>query len=308
MAMDLKLTEDIRRWLDTPPAERDVKAGAELLLRLNRNRFLYHRALARPQAMLPKLEYELKKHLRLRLDGLTVADVAAMEREVMPRVAALVGDAPVGNAPAGDAPGAAEEGGAPARTADSGSPGTVPEGGVSGVLAGDIPAHGRRADHDRLPADIRAIYERGGVLFAKVKQLYAHLLTMDGSTACDRYEYLKQLAEAEAEYRRGWERYDGYDASAPVSPREEEAGRVARAVSAARKFLSRNLGALSSLEPGSEAYTALHGEMQERILTVERCGGGFAKNFAARLSAAGFALSADMPVPDGGGDSDNNKV
>lgn len=304
MAMDLKLTEDIRRWLDTPPAERDVKAGAELLLRLNRNRFMYHRALARPQAMLPKLEYELKKHLRIRLDGLTAADVAAMEREVMPRVAALVG---VPSSP-GDAPGSAVEGGAPARTADSGSPGTVPEGGVPGVPAGDIPAHGRRADHDQLPADIRAIYERGGVLFAKVKQLYAHLLTMDGATACDRYEYLKQLAEAEAEYRRGWERYDGYDASAPVSPREEEAGRAARAVSAARKFLSRNLGALSTLEPGSEAYAALHGAMQERILTVERCGGGFAKDFAARLSAAGFALSADMPVPAGGGDSDNNKV
>lgn len=299
MAMDLKLTEDIRRWLDTPPAERDIKAGAELLLRLNRNRFLYHRALARPQAMLPKLEYELKKHLRLRLDGLTAADVAAMEREVMPRVAALVGvppspDGTVGGVPEGGTPGVVMEGVAPD--------------GAAGGVPGAAPAYGRRADHDLLPADVRAIYERGGVLFAKVKQLYAHLLTMDGATACDRYEYLKQMAEAEAEYRRGWERYDGYDASAPVSPREEEAGRAARAVSAARKFLSRNLGALSSLEPGSEAYAALHGAMQERILTVERSGGGFAKNFAARLSAAGFALSADMPVPDGGGDSDNNKV
>lgn len=55
-----------------------------MLLRLNRNRILYQNIVRRPARMASKLEYELKKHLRIRLDGLTIRQVALLEREIIP--------------------------------------------------------------------------------------------------------------------------------------------------------------------------------------------------------------------------------
>lgn len=78
--MDGKLTEEIAAWLNGP--QTDVAAGAELMLRLNRNRILYANALRKPDALRGKVVYELKKYLRIRLDGLTTQQVAAMDAEV----------------------------------------------------------------------------------------------------------------------------------------------------------------------------------------------------------------------------------
>jgi len=82
--MDDKITAAMQAWLEKDAAARDIEEGASLLLSLNRNRILYHNILRRPDKMAAKLEYELKKHLRIRLDGLTVRDVALMERKVLP--------------------------------------------------------------------------------------------------------------------------------------------------------------------------------------------------------------------------------
>ena len=79
---DQQLTKDIAAWLNLLPEERDIEAGALLLLRINRNKFLYNNIIARPHALAPKLEAELKKHLRIRLDGMTTTDVAGMDRRV----------------------------------------------------------------------------------------------------------------------------------------------------------------------------------------------------------------------------------
>lgn len=46
--MDEKLTHKIQDYLDTPPSERDVVAGATLLLSLNRNKILFQEC--NPQA------------------------------------------------------------------------------------------------------------------------------------------------------------------------------------------------------------------------------------------------------------------
>lgn len=67
---------------------------------------------------------------------------------------------------------------------------------------------GRRPDHDRLPPEIQAIYDRGGELFKKIRRTRETLRAMENQTACDRYELCKLLGEADREYRRGWERYD----------------------------------------------------------------------------------------------------
>ena len=82
--MDNKITEQLTEWLNTPRENRDIPAGAMMLLRLNNNRFLYANILRRPDKFADKLEYELRKHLRIRLDGLTRADVIKLEAQVIP--------------------------------------------------------------------------------------------------------------------------------------------------------------------------------------------------------------------------------
>ena len=82
--IDTKLTQRIQAWLNAPKEERDLRTGADLLLLINRNRWLYQQILRR--GLWSKLEYELSKHLRIRLDGLTRDDVARMEVHVLPRI------------------------------------------------------------------------------------------------------------------------------------------------------------------------------------------------------------------------------
>ena len=82
--MDNNFTEKIRAWLNIPVNERNVEEGATMLLQLNRNRILHQNIIRRGAKMMPKLEYELKKHLRIRDDGKTLHEVVAMEKEVMP--------------------------------------------------------------------------------------------------------------------------------------------------------------------------------------------------------------------------------
>ncbi len=88
--MDHKFTEKIRTWLDTPVSERNIDEGATMLLQLNRNRILHQNIIRRGVKMMPKLEYELKKHLRIRDDGKTLHEVVAMEKKIMPVVEKMV--------------------------------------------------------------------------------------------------------------------------------------------------------------------------------------------------------------------------
>lgn len=88
--MDHKFTEKIRAWLDKSISERSIEEGATMLLQLNRNRVLHQNIIRRGAKMMPKLEYELRKHLRIRDDGKTLHDVVVMEKQVVPAVEQLL--------------------------------------------------------------------------------------------------------------------------------------------------------------------------------------------------------------------------
>lgn len=64
-----KINAKIQAYLDTPPSERDVVAGATLLLSLNSNKILFQNVVRKPEKFADKVEYELRKHLKIRLDG-----------------------------------------------------------------------------------------------------------------------------------------------------------------------------------------------------------------------------------------------
>ena len=84
MTPDPILTSKISDWLNASPKQRSLEDGALLLLRLNANRIMYQQILRNRLA--EKLEYELQKHLNIRLHGLTRAEVAKVEKQVMPRL------------------------------------------------------------------------------------------------------------------------------------------------------------------------------------------------------------------------------
>ena len=84
MTPDPILTSQISDWLNASPKQRSLEDGALLLLRLNANRIMYQQILRNRLA--EKLEYELQKHLNIRLHGLTHSEVAKVEKQVMPRL------------------------------------------------------------------------------------------------------------------------------------------------------------------------------------------------------------------------------
>lgn len=254
--MDEKLTQQIQQWLMTPREERDVPAGASLLLQLNRNKFLYSRILLRPERMHDKLEYELNKHLRIRLDGMTVHDVAELDRQLIPAVAQLLETSPH----------------APAATAE------------------DAAKKGIRPDHDDLPAEIQQLYTDNGLLYQKMKQLFEQLKEMEDALPCDRFEYLQQLRDLDVRYRQNWETYDAFR---PEDAKDETtAPNPAKEVAAARKFLSTNKPRLAAALEASDDETAaaLREEMQQRIALILRADGGFAPKFRAELEALGLSF------------------
>ena len=166
--MDNKFTQQIEEWLDSSAP--DVRAGADLLLRLNRNQRLYQMILRKPESMMSKLEYELRKHLRMRRSGSTSADVVAMERTLLPRIAKEI---------------------CPVIQSDDDNV--------------EAQFRGRRADHDQLTAEVRALYDVNFELYIEMKQAYNTLLAMENAAPCDRSELLHILKTAESKYRANWD-------------------------------------------------------------------------------------------------------
>ena len=165
--LDEKFTKAIQAWLMQEQEQRSLEEGALLLLRINRNQRLYSNIIRRRDFQ--KLEYELNKHLKIRLEGLTREQVAAMERQALPLIKETLAQP------------------APVISADADY--------------NQAEIAGRRPDHDTLPEPVRRLYDRNGELYFKMKSLFETLKTMEDQQPCDRHELLVQLAEMDREYR-----------------------------------------------------------------------------------------------------------
>jgi hypothetical protein len=63
---------------------------------LNRNKILFQNVIRKPEKFADKVEYELRKHLKIRLDGKTVSDIARMNITVIPSAQRIIdGGVPV---------------------------------------------------------------------------------------------------------------------------------------------------------------------------------------------------------------------
>ena len=258
--LDEKFTKAIQAWLMQEQEQRSLEEGALLLLRINRNQRLYSNIIRKKDFQ--KLEYELNKHLKIRLEGLTREQVAAMERQALPLIKETLAQP------------------APVISADADY--------------NQAEIAGRRPDHDTLPEPVRRLYDRNGELYFKMKSLFETLKTMEDQQPCDRHELLVQLAEMDREYRENWNTYDAFDPAAYAAKGEQalNAGASPKEVSAARKFISGNkqkLAVLKEAEP--EQYEALREKMQARVDLLIKSGLWFKQAFIEELAALGITFN-----------------
>lgn len=263
--LDPKLTQEMQDWLNARPADRDFMRGAAMLRSLNRNKALYNTLVRNPGKYMSKLEYELRKHLRIRLHNMSIADVVHMEAEVMPRVASTVADPPTIS-----------------------SDDELPEAHA---------ARGRRADHDSLPAEVQALWDGNAARYRKIVLLFNELKAMSDLEPCDRFEKLQMLDELDKQYRHALEQYDGYvpgsaqqaSATPPLSAgRTDEEN---RRLSAARKTLGKYKKVASSADVSDERRALAITKCRACVAVIRDLGGKFTPEVTAELSALGIDVT-----------------
>ena len=258
---DPKITEGMVAWLrgDHSSGE-SIKKGAELLLRVNRNRGLYERICRNPKAGVKKLEYEISKHLNYRLQGYTIQDIENLDKEIVPQVQAAVDAAE--NAADGEVPVVQE-------TDGDGDTGCVI---VKGI----------RPDHDSLPEDIKAIWPANAERWKKIKETYNLLLSLNAP--CDRFEHLQLLKEAWYKYKSEMCRYDDFrgtmDEMVTVVKGKEISEKDQQDIDYAQSYISRYLPVLMDLVAAAkdpeftdqEKLEGLREKIQNRVFTLLKLG------------------------------------
>lgn len=205
--MDHQFTRQIQDWLNAKhDTESDIIKGADMLFRLNRNRFYHARATRQPQAYRSNIEYELGKFLKIRLDHMTIEEVKQMNTLVIPEAQAIISE--------GATVATTEETtGTTAKTADSieeesgNDDAELPSSEKDGVA---VIRKGKRKDHAFLPEEVAALWDINAKRYKEIKSVFETLKAMEDKEPCDRYEHLKILADLDKKYRADMLTYDSY--------------------------------------------------------------------------------------------------
>lgn len=232
---DPKVTEGMVAWLRSDHTDDEsIRKGAELLLRVNRNKGLYERILRYPKGGLKKLEYELQKHLNIRLQGYSYDDIQKLDQEIIPDIKKYVEKC---NAVIQEASNENQQ----LNEAD-----VMPIGAADG---NPIITTGKRPDHDQLPNEIQAIWEKNAERWKKIKETYNLLLTLNAP--CDRFEHLQLLKELWYKYREDMCLYDDFrgtmDEMVTLNKGRQLTEDEQKDVDVAQSYISRNLPVLQEL-------------------------------------------------------------
>ncbi len=262
--MDHKFTEKIREWLDKPVNERNLEEGATILLQLNRNRILHQNIIRRGEKMMGKLEYELKKHLRIRQDGMTLNEVVAMEKKVVPVVEQLL---------------------------------SKPEAEHAGKRADhdDLPEEIQKLWDNNFEryAKIKALFEELKAMekqqpcdrYEKLKLLNeAEKAYREALATYDGYVKEKTFPKDEDDKK---DNFPNKTEEQPVDPAE-----LATQIGNARKYISEGKGKLKKLiEEGNEAKAeTLRAKIVERVKIILQAGAPISDDTLAELSELGINL------------------
>ena len=258
--IDKKFTEQIQKFLllEDRTGEQVIK-GADLLLRINKNRAMHQRILRNPKRMEQKVVYELKKHLKYRLDVLTLAEVHRMDKAVTAKIDGLIAE------------------GKPETDDDA----------VDERDAGQLRL-GKRADHDSLPPEIQGLWDINAERYKAIKEARATVETLDAP--CDRYEYLKFMSEAYTAYKTDMAKYDAYKAG-----EDGGAGHAGAdtSVQSARAYISKARKKYDELlaAAGGAELDALHGKIQQRVDILIEYNAAVSDDLAAWLRSNNFDMA-----------------
>lgn len=176
--MDENFTKKLQDWLNTPDTEKDYAAGALLLLQLSGNAIMYHNLAVYPQGHAEFITAKLQEYLNFRLKDVTHKEVVAMQKQVDEIVKSHT---------------------------EFKNPETNP--------ATEFKA-GKRADHDTLPDDIKALYVENLAIVHRMRELHLKLRTLSTTDSpcpdSDRYPFLKELIALDKKLHDNWNTYDHF--------------------------------------------------------------------------------------------------
>ena len=175
--MDKNFTEQLQLWLSQSREERDWNAGALMLLQLSGNKIMYHNISVNPIGKAEFIEGKLQQYLDFRLAELTHEQVKEMQQQVADIVKERTEFKSEDNE------------------------------------AKSFKA-GKRADHDTLPDEIKALYVENLDIVHRMRELHLKLRTMSTSdSACadsDRYPFLKEFIKLDKKLHDNWNVYDHF--------------------------------------------------------------------------------------------------
>ena len=238
---------------------------------------------------LKKLQYELNKHLKYRMKGLSLDEVRKFDEVVTP-----VLQAAVNKAEQADIEAAADIPHLPVTEAEI----------TDSIGPSAIIARGKRADHDQLPENIQQIWDANAALWKKIKEHFEACKAFDQS--CDRYESLnaanedfrKMLVTLKEEYyayKQGMEVYDHAspaDAEAQQEEKQSDAAITSKQIGNARSYITKNLDPLIGLmEAGNtDKADALRAKVSERVQLLITAKAEITADTIAKLQQAGIIM------------------
>lgn len=258
------LTDEIKKLLDLPKEDVDIEKAALLLLKINRNKIMYHN-LVRRNAV-DKALYELRKHYDSRLRTHIIKEAPEMET----KVAEVIENTPEIK---------------------------------SDEEIDEKVTKGKRDDHEELPDEVKALYLENFNILRRMRKLHEQLKLMVDNSPCDRFPYLSELLAFDTKLRKNWELYDSYkpgDSLDAFTQTKEEIkdpekgsegdGELEPAdpkkVSTARKYLSTNKKKAQTLE--GDPKKELISKMQERLDYLIRTGSGISDKQLAEYKELGL--------------------
>jgi hypothetical protein len=174
--MNNKLTERLQDFLDTPREDRDWNEGAILLLQLTNNTIMYRNLSINPKGKAEFIEGKLRAFLKSRREVEAHDEVIILQEQV---------NAIIENHTEFKEDNEAKEFKA-----------------------------GKRADHDRLPEDIQALYVENLDLVHRMRELHLRLRLLSDSTkqvpAAERKPLLDEFINLDKKLHANWDAYDHF--------------------------------------------------------------------------------------------------
>ena len=196
----------MQEWLNSKhKSDAEIIKGADMLFRLNRNRFYHVRATRQPQAYRTNIEYELNKFLKIRLDNMTIEEVRKMNDIVIPEAQAIIAEGEAENNEENQ--GKSEKNGDSIEENASTDDTELPSSDSDGVA---VIRKGKRKDHDFLPKEVADLWDINAKRYKEIKSTFETLKAMEDKEPCDRYEHLKILSDLDKKYRANMLTYDSY--------------------------------------------------------------------------------------------------